>query len=159
MTTRSEVFAAYGDDIDALLDAWPNLDPEGYAAWEHNALRRLARSDVRAWRSRQTVKIDRETAEADSGQGRLVDVPPARREQIRMRSVITTDDAAVNLLAIAGPEGADLLRQVALRDRPGAATTLARCERLLKLAELIEAESARQGRPVTVAEVIEQVAA
>ena len=41
MTSKSEMFAAYDGDVQAILEAWPNLDPEGYAAWERTALTRL----------------------------------------------------------------------------------------------------------------------
>lgn len=108
MPTKAEVFAAYDGDVDAILEAWPNVDPVGYAEWERTALVRLLRSDVGAWQRRQCVRV---------------------------------------------------LREVAGRDKPGAATTLARCERLLRIAEMIESETKRLGRPVSVAEVIERVAA
>mgnify|MGYP007115078338 CR=1 FL=1 len=158
MPTRSEVFAAYDGDPDAILEAWPNLDPDGYAAWERTALQRMLRTDVRAWQRRQHVRIDRDLEADRSGQGQLVDVP-RKRQDVRMRAKLTADGGSVDFLDLAGPDGAKVLREAALRDKPGALTTIARCERLLRLADLIASESERQGRPVTVAEVIERVAA
>lgn len=158
MPTKAEVFEAHGGDVDYILSAWPNIDPAGYAAWERTALRRLLAADVRAWQRRQTVRIDADAGKADSGQARLVDVP-TRRRAVPMRAKVTTDAGAVDFLGLSGPAGARTLRQAALRDKPGAVTTLSRCERLLAIADLLDAESAEQGRPVTVAEVIERVAA
>lgn len=159
MPTKSEIFAAYDGDIDAILEAWPNIDPVGYAAWERTALKRLLRADVRAWRGRQHVQIDRELHAEHAGQDRLVDVPEARRERVKVRAKVTTDAGASDFLALSGKAGADVLRQAALRDKPGALTTVERCERMLKVADLIESESVRLGRDVTVAEVLELVAA
>ena len=159
MPTRSEIFATYGDDIDALLEAWPNLDPEGYAVYERNALRRLLSADLKAWQRRQTVHVAAEMRAEHAGQDRLVDVPAKRPAPVAMRATVATDSGSEDFLALAGQHGADVLRQAALRDKPGAATTLARCERMLRIAELIESESARLGRDVTVAEVLERVAA
>ena len=159
MPTKSEIFAAYDGDLDAILEAWPNLDPEGYALWEQTALRRLLRTDVRGWRARQHVQVDREIHAERAGQDRLVDVPVKRRESVTMRATVTTDAGSESFLDLAGQAGADVLRQAAQRDKPGAATTLARCERMLRIAELIESESARLGRDVTVAEVLERVTA
>ena len=159
MPTKSEIFATYGDDIDAMLAAWPNLDPAGYATWERTALRRLANADVRAWQRRQHVRVDREVRTVNAGQDRLVDVPAKRREEVRMRAKVTTDRGSADFLGLGGKNGAKVLREAAMRDKPGAATTLDRCNRMLRLAELIESESERLGRDVTVAEVLERVAA
>jgi hypothetical protein len=158
MTSKSEMFAAYDGDVQAILEAWPNLDPEGYASWERTALIRLLSADVRRWQSRQTVTVEADARAEQAGQGRLVDVP-AKRKRVEFRAKVSTDGGSVDFMALAGDQGALTLRQAALRDKPAAATTLARCERLLRIAELIEAETARLGRPVSVAEVIERVAA
>lgn len=158
MTSKSEMFAAYDGDVHAILDAWPNLDPEGYAAWERTALTRLLSADVRRWQSRQTVTVEADTQAEKDGQGRLVDVP-VKRQRVEFRAKVSTDGGSVDFMALAGDKGAMTLRQAAFRDKPAATTTLARCERLLRIAELIEAESKRLGRPVSVAEVIERVAA
>lgn len=159
MTSKSEMFAAYDGDVQAILEAWPNLDPEGYAAWERTALIRLLSADVRRWQSRQTVTVEADERAEQAGQGRLVDVP-AKRKRVEFRAKVSTDNGgSVDFMALAGDAGALTLRQAALRDKPAAATTLARCERLLRIAELIESESQRLGRPVSVAEVIERVAA
>jgi hypothetical protein len=159
MPTKAEVFAAYDGDVDAILEAWPNVDPVGYAEWERTALVRLLRSDVGAWQRRQCVRVDREP-KAETGQGRLEGVPlPVRRKSVRMRARVTTDKGPREFLTLSGKAGAKVLREVAGRDKPGAATTLARCERLLRIAEMIESETKRLGRPVSVAEVIERVAA
>lgn len=159
MPTKSEIIAAYDGDPDAILEAWPNLDPEAYAAWERTALRRLMAADVSRWRSRQIVTVEAEERAEMAGQGRLVDVRPTRRKKVEFRASITTDDGPVDFMDLAGPAGAEAIRQAALRDKPGALTTIARCERLLKIAALVESESEIQGRPVSVAEIIERVAA
>lgn len=160
MPTKSEIFAAYDGDPDAILDARPNLDPVGYAAFEASALRRLLASDVKAWERRQTVRIDAEIRAEHAGQERLVEVPePERRERVKARARISTDQGSVDFLTLAGPAGAAILRNAANRDLPGALETVARRKRDLAIAALIESESTRLGRDVTVAEVLELVAA
>lgn len=160
MPTKSEIFAAYDGDIDAILEAWPNIDPVGYALWEGQALARLLRADVKAWERRQTVRIDADLGDQRAGQDRLIDVgEPVRRERVKARAKVATDKGSEDFLSLAGQHGADVLRQAALRDKPGAVTTVQRCERMLKIAALIESETARLGRDVTVAEVLELVAA
>lgn len=159
MPTKSEIFAAYDGDIDAILEAWPNLDPVGYALWEGQALARLLRADVKAWERRQTVRIDADLRAEHAGQERLVDVgEPVRRERVKARAKIATDKGSVDFLSLAGPKGAAILRSAANRDLPGALETVARRKRDLTIADLIESESARLGRDVTVAEVLELVA-
>lgn len=152
MTARAELFAAYGDDLDGLLAAWPNLDPTGYAAWAEHAEHRQIKAEYARWRSRQTAAI-RKTQRAELAPP-LFDAPPAKVPTVKVRAIIAHEGGDRRLMDLAGVDGAKVLREAALRDLGPAETTATRCRRMLDLAEQIQAESIKQGRPVSVAEVI-----
>lgn len=149
---QTDLFAAYGDDVDAALDAWPNLDPEGYAAWEASLARRAYLNAYRAWVRTQTVELERDELRQRTGQTRLFTPEPAA--DLSLRKIVNVDGDLFALAALAGKRGADALRRIAERDSRPAATTLARARQLEKLAAHIEAESQRLGRDVTVAEAL-----
>lgn len=154
MTTRSELFTAYGDDADLALGAWPNLDPTGYAAWSATVERRQYLADYRRWVGRQTVAVKREVAKADDGQVPLFDAPTAGVPTLAVRSTIVHDGHTLDLFALSGPDGARLLREAMLRDLGPASTTVDRCRYGIALADHIEAQSVALGRNVTVGEVL-----
>lgn len=152
MTTRADLFAAYGDDFPALLAAWPNLDPTGYRVWSEQAEHRQIKAEYARWRSRQTADIAK-TRRTESAPP-LFDAPPAKVETVKVRAIIAHEGGDSHLMELAGEDGAKKLREAALRDLGPAETTTARCRRMIDLADQILAESERLGRPVSVAEVI-----
>ena len=160
MSRKTELYEAYADDARLALDAWANLDPVGFAAWQATVEERQYLADYRRWNSRRTVGAL--TTSPESADLPLFPLPPKSappKPVPQVRQTIVHDGRSIDLLALAGEDGARILRETALRDKGPASTTLARCDRMVKLAELIAAESKRLGRPVSVAEVIERVAA
>lgn len=152
MSTRNDLFAAYGDDVDGALGAWPNVDPTGYAAWSGQAERRQYRNEYRRWLSRQTITAARDTIQ-NRGQVRLFE-PPTAAKGIQLRSTMIHQGEQMPVLGLSGDEGARVLRQICQRDLTPALTAVARAKFGLALADHIEAETERLGRPVSVAEVI-----
>lgn len=150
MTAKTEIFTAYGDDVDAALQAWGNVDPTGYAMWSESCERRQYLADYRRWNSRHVVNVATAAPQAPA----LFDAPAPVPQPVVVRASVVHDGTSVETLTLAGPEGARILREAALRDLRPAETTAARCRRYLELAKQIESASEAQGRPVSVAEVI-----
>lgn len=153
-TRKAEVFAAYGRNADDALRNWQQIDPEGYDAFATAAVARQYLADYSRWSGRQRVSVNRIEDAAQTGATPLFETPAVPVEPLRTRATVVHDGNESHLLELAGPEGAATLRQAALRDLAPAESTTKRCRFHLRLAELIEAESVRQGRPVAVSEVI-----
>lgn len=151
MTTKAELFTAYGDDPRAILDAWPNLDPQGYAIWSDKAEERQILTEYRRWARTQTIKLERNP---DHEEHPALFPQPRKGKAITVRQTVVHDGEEVALLSLTGHEGATLLRQAMLRDLGPASTTVDRCRYGIKLADLIDAETERLGRPVSAAEIL-----
>lgn len=156
MNRKAEIFAAYGDNVEDALRNWQQVDPAGFAHFEQTCQRRQYLSDFRAWRRRQIVTV---TQPEPRGEAALFDPGPARSNPVDVRSTLVHDGDEVNLLDLAGIEGAEVIRRIVARDSGPAATTLARCDRYRKVADLIEAQTVELGRPVSVREALGLVAA
>lgn len=157
MTNRkAEVFSAYGDDVEAALRNWQQIDGPGFDSFCAKAIERQYLADYRRWAGRQTVAV---VTERPSSDPRLFTPPPARPKATEVRSKLVHDGQEVSLLDLAGVEGAAVIRSIAIRDAGPAATTLERCGEMRVIADLIEARSVELGRPVTVREALGLVAA
>lgn len=155
MTNRkTEVFEAYGPDVDAALRNWQQIDGPGYEAFARAAVGRQYLADYRRWANRNTINVIRPEPASD----RLFTPPPAAPEPVKVRANLVHDGAEVALLDLAGEEGAAVIRRIASRDRLPAATTLARCDQYRAIADLIEKASLETGRPVSVREVLGRAA-
>jgi len=154
MTTRTELFAAYGDDARAALDAWSNLDPEAHAFWSTGCEERQYRAEHRRWLSRQTTAVVREVKAKVAGSAPLFELEQSDPPKIDVRRVLIHDGHPIDMLTLAGEDGARILREAMLRDLGPANTTRERCQHGLALAEQVIARSEAEGRPVSVAEVL-----
>lgn len=150
MSRKTDIFAAYGDDAEAALRNWQQIDPLGFDAWESDLARRQYLTDYRKWSGARKVSV---TPPATEPAPSLFPAP-AKVEAIQTRPTVVHDGHEHTLLDLAGSEGATVLRQAALRDLTPAESTAKRCRFHLRIADLIEAETVRQGRPVSVGEVI-----
>jgi hypothetical protein len=152
MTNRkAEVFAANGDDVAAALRNWQQIDGPGFDSFAAKAVERQYLADYRRWAGRRTVAV---VTERPSPEARLFTPPPAHTKATEVRSKLVHDGHEVNLLDLAGAEGAAVIRRIVVRDAGPAATTLERCDEMRTIADLIEAQSVELGRPVSVREVL-----
>lgn len=153
MSTRNDIFEQYGlDEARAALDAWLNVDPEGFHKWSDLAEERQYRIEYRRWLGKQTVVAD-VTEIKGPRQPRLFE-PPAASKGVELRQTVIHEGTERHLLGLAGLEAARVLREVSTRDLTPALTAVNRAKLGLALADHIESETERLGRPVSVAEVV-----
>lgn len=151
MSTRNDIFEAYGDEPRAALDAWLNVDPEGFARWSDQAEERQYHAEFMRWVRGKTIKLER--VEQNPGQTRLFE-PPATSRGVKVRAALIHGGEIMETEQLAGLEGARFIRAAMTRDLAPAKTTVARCAYGFALADHLEAETERLGRPVSVAEVV-----
>lgn len=155
---KSNLFRAFEGDWDAeeALRAGHALDPDCAHAYTEHAITRQLTADYKTWlRSRlRRIRRDVGTPEVE----RLFDVPgsPDLRS---IRETVLIDGTEYRLDSLTGEEGVAVLRRIALRDERAAKTMLSRCSVARRLADAVEAASKKAGRPVSVAEVLEERAA
>lgn len=146
----TSVFEAYGEDAKSALEAYGNVDNEGWSCYVDAAAEKQYLADYRNW-SRQLVgSVARERLERRSGQARLFELDETAT-QLDLRRRLRLDGEEFDLAALADTS---TIRKVADRDESGARTTLVRSRVLRKLADHMDAESERLGRPVTAGEVL-----
>ena len=147
----STIFEAYGEDPAAALEAFANLDPQAWSDYNDRAAERQYRAEYRAW-----VRSQKAQLLTESQQVKLFGDSDVDRIVVRERLVTKRDGERQehDTFALAGAEGAAILREVIERDSKGAKTTLARTTALRKLADELERRSKAEGRPVSVAEVL-----
>lgn len=149
----AEIFDAYGDDAKAGLAAWANLNPESWSAYVDAAAERQYRGDYAVWRRRLISTAQQERVAEDNGQARLFEPPePGALTDFRQRVVL--DGIEHDMADLEGADGAAVIRKVAERDLAPAVTTVSRCRSMLKLADHMDAETERLGRPVSAGEVL-----
>lgn len=151
------IFDAYGDDVDAALVAFANTANEEWSTYSDNAVRKQYLADLASHVRSQTVDVDFANLNVRSeiaGEPRLFDPGPAMTQRVTLREFVVHAGHRYALADLSGLAGAQILRAVALRDRKPAKTALVRCQRDLALADHIEAETERLGRPVSAAEVL-----
>lgn len=149
----TDVFATYGDDATAALEAFANVDHEAWSAYVDAAAEKQYRADYGSWRRGLIKSTTAEAIAKATGQVRLFE-PPESSPAIDFRARIVLDGEEHSLASLAGAPGAEVLREVAQRDIRPAATTVKRCRQMLALADHLEAETERIGRDVSVAEVL-----
>lgn len=155
MTTKADIFDAYGDNPADALRNWAQVDPAGYAHFERTALERMYHADWQRWNRAKIINTAKAERAGQEGQDHLFTPPPADRVQrVDVRSTLIHDGDTVHLLDLAGEEGAQRLREIVARDRRPAKTSLARCEQYERYAELILAKTAELGRPVSIREAL-----
>jgi len=144
------VFEAYGEDVAAALAAYANTDPEGWSAFVDAAAEKQYLADCRNW-SRQLVgSVVKERLEQVTGQARLFELA-ASEARIEFRERLRLDGVEHEVATL---KDTSVIRKVADRDEAAARTTLVRSARLRRLADHIDAETERLGRPVTAGEVL-----
>lgn len=156
MSTRNDIFAAYGDDVRAGLDAWLNVDAEDFHRWSALAEERQYRTEYRRWLGRQTMTADATAVTSPAAQPRLFE-PPASTKKVEMRTALIHEGETKPLDQLAGLEAVRVLRDVCQRDLAPALTAVNRAKFGLALADHIEAETERLGRPVAVSEVMAEL--
>lgn len=154
MTRKAEIFAAYGDDAESALRNWQQVDPDGYGQWSATVEQRTYVADYRRWASRQLSSVRASALKPKTDQARLFQPADGERESVEIRRTIVHDGTELVTAELAGLDGAQKLREAALRDLGPAETTAKRCRRNIEIAALIEAETIRLGRPVSVGEVL-----
>lgn len=147
------IFEQYGDDAAAALQAFANVDNAGWSTYTDEAAEIRYRQDYAKWRRSITRSAKAEAVKADSGQVRLFE-PPESQATIALRTRVVWDGEEHYLAMLRGRDGADVIRKVAQRDLAPAKTTVARCRNLLGLADHMEAETVRLGRPASAGEVL-----
>lgn len=151
--TLQEVFDAYGADAESALAAYANIDPEGWSLYADSAAEKQYLSDYRNHRRSLTRSVEKEALASVSGQARLFEVPPST-ERVELRRILILDGEEHDLATLAGHEGSSIARKVAERDLAPSLTTLNRCRFILQVADHVDAETERIGRPVSFAEVL-----
>lgn len=151
--TLTEVFDAYGDDAGAALAAFANLDPEAWSLYVDSAAEKQYLSDYRNHRRSLTRSVEKEALAEYAGQAQLFDPGPSA-ERVELRRVLVLDGREYEVAALSGHEGAAIARKVAERDLAPSLTTVNRCRFTLRLADHVDAETERLGRPVTFGEVL-----
>jgi hypothetical protein len=149
----TDVFAAYGDDAEAALEAFANVDHEAWSAYVDRAVAKQYHADYASWRRGLVRSTTADAIASRSGQVRLFE-PTESAPIIDFRARLVLDGDEYELASLRGHHGADVLRSAAQRDFGPAATTLKRCRQMLALADHIEAETGRLGRDVSVAEAL-----
>lgn len=149
----SDVFAAHGADAESGLAAYANTDPQGWSSYIDDAAVMRYRSDQANWARSLVRSVERERITSATGQARLFE-PGETDAHIKVRERLRLDGIDHDLGPLAGKEGVDVIRKVAERDLSPALTTVNRCRTLLRLADHMDAESERLGRPVTAGEVL-----
>ena len=147
------VFEAYGDDAAQALEAWANVDHEAWSAFTDGAAESLYLNRYKAWRRSLTTTVDKAFTKAKKGEARLFNVPESVESTV-LRERLVYDGNEYELLGLAGHDGAALARKVAERDLAPSLTTVNRCRFMLELADHIDAETERLGRPVEFREVL-----
>lgn len=154
---KRQLFEAFrGDwDADEALRAGHALDPTCAHAYTDQAITRQLTTDYKTWLRTQVKRVHK-----DSGNRveRLFDVD----EKVELRTIRSTFLIAgveYPLETLSGDLGAEVLREVAQRDERAAKTMLSRCSTARRLADELERLSKKLGRPVTVAELLEERAA
>lgn len=151
--TLQAIFDEYGDDATAALAAYANIDPEGWSAYCDSAAEKQYRVDRAAHRRSLIRSVEKDVIAAASGQARLFEVP-AHEEQVELRSTFVYEGVEYDVGSLAGHDGAAIARKVAERDLAPSLTTVNRCRFTLRLADHVDAETERLGRPVTFGEVL-----
>lgn len=149
----TDLYSRYGDDATGALEALANVDNELWRSFLDAAAERQYLAQYGAWLRSQTVEVTKQAKRRRRDEPRLFEVKVDADKMALRRTVKAAGDQH-SLMSLSGVEGASVLRDAARRDRPGALTTVARCDQYDKIADLIESETARLGRPVSVAEVL-----
>lgn len=149
MSSLDDIIDQYGDDPEAALDAFANYDPQAWSAFVDRAAR--AEYKRRCARRRNARMVEFRPRKQ---QRKLFQVDET--EAIHFREIVVIPDGSTEtpLMELAGSEGARKLREVAERDEAPARTTLIRANQYRALADEVERQSARLGRPVSVADVL-----
>lgn len=150
-----EIFEQYGDDAAGALAAMANTHPAVWSTFVDTAAEALYSARYRQWVRSHVV-----TTPVTNGQEQLFDAATMKSLTIRERVVLVIDGERCEFLTaeLAGEAGAEILDRVAKRDARPARTTIKRSRDMHKLAQAVRAASAAEGRPVTVAEVLERAA-
>lgn len=148
-----EVFDAYGPDARGGLDAWANTDPEAWSDYVDSAAEKQYHADRAGYRRSHLRSAAREALAENAGQARLFEVP-STEEQVEIRRTLVLDGVEYDVGSLAGHDGAAVARKVAERDLVPALTSVNRCRFTLKLADHVDEETERLGRPVSFAEVL-----
>lgn len=147
----TDVFAEYGDDAEAALAAYANLDPRAWSHFVDTAAEATYRRRYGAWLRSQKVLV-----RTEKDQPNLFGNVGGKAVKLRATVVERAEGkrAEHDITALAGDDGAKILRSVANRDSAPAKTALVHANMLLTLADEVERRSALEGRPVSVAEVL-----
>jgi hypothetical protein len=157
VSVKHDIFDNYEEPRDGL-EAWANVDPDGWSAFVEGAAERRYQNERAAWVRSQVQSVAFDMKKKAKGEVRLFELPESATT-IDIRERLIVDGKEVILLKLAGKSGADVLRQAMDRDMKPALTTVRRCKTGFALADHIEAESERLRRDVSVAEVVTLVAA
>lgn len=151
MSRLTEIFQAFGDDVDGALEAFANVDNAAWREFTETAARNEYKRRRSAWLRSHTrdVKINSTQLAMFGGKG----------HKMKVRSVLVTkgDDGQrheSHFMHLSGEAGAETLRLAAERDEGPARTTLIRATQMKALADEVERRSHVEGRPVSVAEVL-----
>lgn len=151
--TLQDIFEAYGDDAEMALEAYANIDPEGWSLYVDSAAEKQYVSDYRNHRRSLTRSVAKEALAEAAGQAQLFDPGPSA-ERVELRRIIVFEGQEFDLGTLAGHDGAAIARKVAERDLAPSLTLVNRCKFTLRLADHVDAETERLGRPVTFGEVL-----
>lgn len=147
----TEVFEACGDsDVDLALSTYANTAPD---EWSEFVDRSAGKEYLRCylnWVRSHVKEVERERLTEHAGQARLFELPPSP-VVVEFRERLILDGREHELATLADPA---VIRKVASRDLTPAVTTVERCKGYFALADHMEAESERLGRPVTAGEVL-----
>jgi len=149
----TEIFDAYGDAASDALAAWANIDSEAWSDYVDQAAEKQYRSDYGAHRRSMTRAVEKEALAAEAGQAQLFETSGST-VKVELRRTLVLDGVEYDVAELAGHDGAAIARKVAERDLAPSLTTLNRCKFTLQLADHVDAETERLGRPVTFAEVL-----
>lgn len=144
------IFEQYGDDAEAALQAFANISNAAWSEYVDESTERQYRLDYSAWRRSLARSARKERLADDSGQVRLFEPPESSAKvELRERLVLDGNEFELRTLTDTG-----VIRKVAQRDLAPAVTTVERCKSYFALADHMDAETDRLGRPVTAGEVL-----
>lgn len=150
MSVLHELFEKYGHDAEAALAAYANADPEGWSMFVDRAAASAYRAKRGSWLRSLRARL------VKTEQVNLFGETATSSVEIRERVVSHRDGERQehDTFALAGHDGAEVLRQIADRDEKAALPTLTAAKRLRKIASEMDRMTDKAGRPVTVAEVL-----